>query len=233
MIKEEYAVTSIKKECDGVKTLTLTPSSGKIIDFICGQFLTVYMPLSPTAEGKAYSLSRVPNGSTYSITVKDIGEFSHFLCTRIIGDNIIASGPYGYFYSEEESSTLVLIASGIGITPFYSMLCGSIEKHPHRKIHLYYSVKYMKDAIFVEEMSLLQKNNPYFSFFIHVTQEDVFRKGYQRGRISSRSVVEDFGDFYDIEYFVCGSISFVRDLWKGLRACGIKEEKIYTEAFFT
>ena len=35
------------------------------------------------------------------------------------------------------------------------------------------------------------------------------------------------------EYFICGSIPFVGDLWKALRKKGIAEEMICTEAFFS
>ena len=37
----------------------------------------------------------------------------------------------------------------------------------------------------------------------------------------------------DAEFMICGSISSIRDMWKGLRDLGIPEETIYTEAFFS
>jgi ferredoxin-NADP reductase len=50
--------------------------------------------------------------------------------------------------------------------------------------------------------------------------------------MSAEAIVKAVGDAPEQEFFICGSISFVRDMWKGLKLAGIPEENLYTEAFF-
>ena len=52
------------------------------------------------------------------------------------------------------------------------------------------------------------------------------------GRVPIADMLEQLKNLSDTEFFLCGSISFVRDYWRGLKDGGIPEISIYTEAFF-
>ena len=231
--KETYIVVERSEEASGVVTLSLTLSSGGIPSFISGQFVTVYFPMTGTPEGKAYSISSAPHEKVLSITVKAMGEFSNRLCALRLGENISASLPYGYFWSESDKSSLVLIAGGIGITPLRSVIRHALVQTPSRRIKLFYSVKREEDIIFRKEFDRFEKEHGNFSVAYFITRGPHPSPPFLSGRMNSNSIVKSLGSLTTTEFFLCGSVPFVGDLWRGLRASGVPEEAIYTEAFFT
>lgn len=231
-VRRTYSVTKKNIEAGNVTTLHLAPVDDSRPAFISGQFLTVYFPELGISEGKAYSISSAPDEEGFSITVKEIGTFSRRLSIMEVGGTLTASGPYGFFYSEETDSTLVLLAAGIGIAPFRSMICDSLRKDPLRKVALHYSVSKLSDAVFLDTFSRLQKDHPGFTYAVHLTKEAIANPGCEEGRISPSRLTSLYRKDASAEYLICGSISFVRDMWRGLREAGIPEECLYTEAFF-
>lgn len=226
-----YTIQNVKKETANVVTLTLV-YDGNISNFRAGQFITVFFPETGHVEGKSYSISNIISKNSFTITVKGIGVFSNKLIAMTVGDKLSASLPYGYFYTEYDSSSLVLIAGGIGIAPFKAMIEESLVKTLNRKIILFYSNKTIADIIFKNEFDELMKKFPEnFKLNYYFTQESVSGE-IKNGRIPVEDIIEQAKNLSDTEFFLCGSISFVRDYWRGLKDSGIPEISIYTEAFF-
>lgn len=232
-IKEQYVVLEKTVEAPGVSTLTLALANGGIPRFTAGQFITVYFPDTGTAEGKAYSISSDPEEPSLGITVRAIGQFSNRLCALSPRDIITASLPYGYFSSGDENTGLVLIAAGIGITPFRSIIRDAIRKDPKRKIALFYTSRTMADAVFKDEFDAIQAASPNFMVRYFVTREDAVPVDVIKRRMRAKDIFEVCENLDNREFLICGAISFVRDLWRGLHECGVPADAIYTEAFFS
>jgi ferredoxin-NADP reductase len=226
-----YIVEEVIRETENVVTLKLSCKDG-LPSYIPGQFITVFFPETNHLEGKSYSISSAPHEKNMSITVKGVGVFSNALSAKKVGDTITASPPYGYFYSESETSSLVIVTGGIGIAPFRSMIVNSLYKNRERKIILLYANKTKSSIIFRKEFDELEKKFPEsFKVVYYITQEiDV--DGAVHGRIAVTDIVKESVAITESEIFLCGSIAFVRDYWRDLKASGVSEEKIYTEAFF-
>lgn len=205
-----YSVIGKVKETPQTTTLILEPKPV----FIPGQYITIYFPNLGTPEGKPYSISSSPSEKYFSITIKAMGEFSNRLCSLKVGDRIEASQPYGFFFSESKDNDAVLLASGIGVAAFRSMILSNSMK----KIILHYSVKKKEDMLFKEVLKKIYTTH-YF------TQEG-------SARINPQEIVSNLPALNSPEFFICGSIAFVRDMWRGLRDAGVPEETIFTEAFF-
>ena len=226
-----YTVEEVQQETPNAVTLFLSPKVGAV-SYRPGQFITVYFPETGHAEGKSYSISSSPDEKYMALTVKGVGTFSNKLVAMKPGDTISGSRPYGYFYTEEETSSLILVAGGIGSAPFRSMIVDTLYKYPTRKIYLFYSNKTRGDIIFKKEFdALAEKYDDRFFVQQYLTQE-VATDGIKQGRILVRDILEQSQSLLEREFFICGSISFVRDYWKGLKGAGVAEESIYTEAFF-
>lgn len=226
-----FTIKEKNQETHNVVTLKMISGEG-IPKYNSGQYITIYFKDSGVAEGKAYTISSEPTEDTLNITVKGIGEFSNRLCNMEVGNKIEASFPYGYFYTESETSTRIMIAGGIGVAPFRSMIIESLNKYPNRKIVLFYSNKTMNDIIFLDELSKLKKTSDNFIMKTYITKESGNENDIKYERISIGDIEEVTKDMDEKEYFLCGSIAFVRDFWRGLKNAGIKEESIFTEAFF-
>ena len=237
--KKKYTVIGTVTEIPEVTTLYLSCESD-MPKHLSGQFITVYLPELGTPEGKAYSISSAP-GEQMSITVSARGEFSRRLSALTRGDTFFASVPSGYFYSESNNSTLVLLAGGIGIAPFRSMIIDSTKKNPSRSIHLFYSNRTMDTIVFHKTLEELVSAYPSLKVEHFITREENLPGGITSGRMSAKAIMhtleklpEQGGDGdVEREFFICGSISFVRDMWRDLKASGVDEDFLYTEAFFS
>ncbi len=228
---KKYTVLRVVPETPGVVTLQLACTDG-ISLYIPGQFITVYLPELGTPEGKAYSISSAP-GEPLCVTVRARGEFSRRLCALRPGDTFLASEPCGYFYSESTASALVMLAAGIGVAPFRSMILDAVRKNSARTLLLFYSNKTMSDIVFGGLLDTLAAAYPAVRVNHFITKEESLPEGVVRGRITAEAVVHAIEEVPDPEFFICGSISFVRDLWSGLWSAGINEDRLYTEAFFS
>jgi ferredoxin-NADP reductase len=184
------------------------------------------------------------------ITVKGIGEFSHRLCNLCPGDTIEASLPYGYFYCESESNPLVLISGGIGVAPFRSMILSAIEKYPVRSLYLLASYRDMNDILFKDTFAATAQTHPNVKVYYFITRDTLVTKEkkllyspkntmdphfiFERMTSTTLSpIINEIPTRMLAEYFLCGSISFTRDIWRILKSLGISEERISTEAFFS
>jgi ferredoxin-NADP reductase len=226
-----YTVKEKVQETHNVVTLKLSCGDG-LPKYCSGQFITVYFDDTGNAEGKAYTISSAPQEGTLNITVKGVGQFSHRLCAMNDGDTIEASLPYGYFYSESSASSLVMIAGGMGVAPFRSMIMDSVKNNHKRNLVLFTSNKKTEDTIFKNEFEKVQNEKPLFAVHNYVTQEDRVPEQITKGRITIEDIIDRTKNLKDKEFLICGSIPFVRDFWKGLKQAGIPEETVYTEAFF-
>lgn len=230
--KRTYDVVETREEARGVVTLRLL-SGGLRPDFTPGQFITVYFPELHVPEGKAYSISSSPDEPTLAVTVKAMGEFSNRLTRMRAGDSFVGSDPYGFFYSEEKETPLVMLAIGIGVTPFRSLMRQYLFENPAREILLCYGNRTADDIVFAAEWRTLLPRYPNVRVAHFISREPDVASSAQKGRMNAERVLERAPKSERTEYMLCGSISFVRDMWRGLRAGGIGEERIYTEAFFT
>lgn len=226
-----YTVVGSRQEAPGVVTLVLRTEESVPLAFIPGQFITVYFPDTGTPEGKAYSISSAPGDDTFTITVRGIGEFSHRLCALGAGDTVTASLPYGFFAPEYTDSHVIMLAAGIGITPFRSMIEDAAVHTPDRMLTLLHSARNVHDALFAEELKALPLSKLTTQYFL--TRESSNVPGTLHRRMTADDVLPHIQKDTQTEILICGPISFTRDLWRALRARGIPEDTIYTEAFFS
>jgi ring-1,2-phenylacetyl-CoA epoxidase subunit PaaE len=230
--KIKYKVIDKKIEAPQVVTLELSCSSG-LPKYCSGQFIDIYFSDYGTSQGKSYSISSAPCEDTFHITVKAIGEFSNRLFNLEKGDLVIGSLPYGFFYSDLENTHLVMLAGGIGIAPFRAIIMEHLVKDPGRKIYLFYSSRTEDDIIFKDEFDLWRVIYPNLRVKHFITRQKKISSDKQKGRMTAVQVLKEIPVIKDIEFLVCGSIAFVRDMRKDLKEQGIPEEFIYTEAFFS
>lgn len=230
---QTYVVQSTRRESPTTVTLTLSLLGGGVPPHIAGQFITVYFPELDTPEGKAYSISSAPNENDFSITVRGIGAFSNRLCALREGDTLSASLPYGFFYPEGEESDLVLIASGIGITPFRAIVHDALSQNTARNIAIFHTVRTPEDAFFRKEFEALQQTHPSLLLHYFITQEGGAAQNDESRRITVADILEGTREYERPEFLICGSIAFTGDMWKGLKHEGIPQDSLYTEAFFS
>lgn len=223
MEKLTAIVKRVVAEVPGVNTIYFLLQSGCKLEYTAGQYITVFLDCSTTPEGKAYSLSSAPHEKWMSITVKNIGEFSGYLCGLKAGDAFTISRAYGFF-NPRTTRPLVALAAGVGISPIISVLKDEFNSNNNRSAHLYYSNKTSKTIAHKTEL-----DSAPCSVTHHVTAQKTVPVDMRQGRILLDDCVKAGEDAF---YMICGSVQFVRDMWQGLTARGVLPESITTETFF-
>lgn len=194
-----------------------------------GQYITVFFPDSSTPEGKAYSLSSAPHEKWRSITVKKVGEYSGRLHALRAGQTFQISPAYGFF-NPETKKPLVCISAGCGLAPIWSILKDECAKAPARKAHLFYSNKWADEIPFHAELDAHESAHVGVKVYHHITRDEQVPVTMHRGRINLDECLKAVED--EAMYLVCGSVDFVRDMWRGLVDRGIDHNAISTETFF-
>ena len=157
-------IIAIAKETDQCKTFVL--KSSEPLQYKAGQFITFLMEQNGITERRSYSFSSSPDiGEQPSITIKrnDNGIFSRWWIDEAKpGDQLEALHPAGAFTLafQEKPRDIFLTAAGSGITPVYSIIKSALIKEKNSKIHLVYSNSTVSEAIFYEQIKLLEEQYP-------------------------------------------------------------------------
>jgi ferredoxin-NADP reductase len=139
-------------ESPNVVTLTIdTPEP--FPRWIPGQFLRISMRRDEGwSEEHTFTISSAP-GDPVQISVKAIGKFTIPLLTVQPGTEVRIRGPYGTFCKGiEQHPEIIMIAGGIGITPFLSVLKHFSRTGCANRIVLFWASNTLKDIIRREEI---------------------------------------------------------------------------------
>ena len=227
-----WTIADKREEAPNVYTFSLVMDTPRP-NFVAGQYLTVKLPGYNPVEGKAYSISSAPYGKAVTLSVRKIGGFSMEILAKKIGDTMVTTAPYGFFYPEpEDSDTLIFLAGGIGITPCISIIDQLSHDKDPRSLHLFYSNQTAADIVFHERLLELANQNKNFAYHSYITRQEQVPAPHHQGRINVSDVLEKISRGKSATFFICGGMHFTGDLWKALRANGVKPENIYTEGFF-
>lgn len=221
-------VTLREEQTPDIVTIYFTLQDGTILHYTAGQYITVFFDHTTTREGKAYSLSSSPQEPVMSITVKKIGEFSGLLHALGVGDRFSISQAYGFF-NPLTDKPLICIGAGCGVAPIWSVLKDELLKNSERTAHFFYSNKTIRDIAFYPELIAQQITHPGLSIHLRVTRQPDLPVHIRPGRINLDQCTNISPDAM---YLVCGSVTFVTDMWRGLKERGISPLHISTETFF-
>lgn len=230
--KREFVLVNKKDEAENIVSLFFKPVDNLEYKFIPGQYVNI-KPSSISLHGKSYTISSIPGEEYVCLTIKRKGEVSSAIIDLEGGEKLFFDGPYGYFYPEKNSGDLVMLAGGIGVTTFYSIIKDRLKSNIRNNITVFYSNKTLKSTPFLNELKNLEKNNLSLKVINILTQENTKNPLIQEySRINEKILKKYLGLLENKNYYICGSIQFVNAMWKLLKEAGVSEELIFTESFY-
>lgn len=228
-----FEVTAVVRETADVRTVRLEPvDGGPLPEHRPGQ----HIALSDQDSGLAgtYSLigpARASRG--YEVSVRRVpgGRFSHLVHdTFAPGRRVHATAPAGGFAVPVDLPLpVVLVAAGIGITPFLSYLETAAERGSTApEIVLHYGNRDATTHAFRDRIAELAQRIPQLRVVDHYSR--AAPDGVRHGRITAHDIdpelVRDRARFY-----LCGPESMLNDLVAGLLARGVPRFAVFTERF--
>lgn len=209
----------VSRQVSAKDTVTLLLAPNKYVQKPqAGQHLMVGAEVQGVRIARSYSSSSIPNRpNLLSITVKQVsgGKLSQWLCQQAkVGDVLFLGQPFGEFTWPEQHNAVMLLAAGSGITPMISLLRQHVTQKSHSKqpVQLHYWVSEREQACFVDELLALQKIQPQFSFYLHLTRQASQHAHEQQGRIDSNQLFNELAqsaELANMHVLACGSAGFV------------------------
>jgi len=185
---------------------------------------------------RSYSIASAPEDGYLVLTVGSVpdGEVSPYLAGELRpGDELELRGPVGGYFVWDDSirEPVLLVAGGLGIVPFRSMLRHRQAARGDVAVRLLYSARSLEDVIYREELMRLAAYDEVDIRFALTRQWPRTWHGHS-GRIDSRLLSEVSWSAVDRpRVFICGPTPFVETAASTLAAQGQPPDRIKTERF--
>jgi len=207
--------------------------------FKAGQYLdmTLLDPSETDSEGnvRSFSIASAPHEETLMVAtrMRDTA-FKRALRTMPLGSTVKIEGPSGDLILQNDSArTAVLLAGGIGITPFRSIVhWAAREKLPNR-IVLFYSNRRPEDAPFLADLQSLARDNPKFKLIACMTEMEKSLRPWngETGLINQEMLIRHLKATEAPIYYIAGPPAMVKGLHEALNKAGINDNDIRAEEF--
>ncbi|KXV14781.1 nitric oxide dioxygenase [Caballeronia megalochromosomata] len=241
-----FVVKDKQPESSVITSFVLEPADGQpVINFEPGQYVSIAVdvPTLQLQQIRQYSLSDMPNGHSYRISVKreegdgtrPAGYVSSLLHEELkVGDEVKIAAPYGTFHIDVNAKTpIVLISGGVGLTPMVSMLKRAIQ-NPDRQVVFVHGARNSAVHAMRDRLRQAAATYPNFTAVIYYDLPlpgDVPGKDYDRPGFINLSDLRDMILLPAADYYICGPIPFMRAQHDALKALDIRESKIHYEVF--
>lgn len=214
--------------------------------FKAGQFLdiTLLNPPETDAEGntRGFSISSAPYEPNIMVTtrLRDTA-FKRVLKSMALDSEVKIEGPFGNLTLHNIATRpAVLLAGGIGITPFRSIVMNAARKKLPHRIFLFYSNRRPEGAAFLEELQALEQQNPNYKLVATMTGTEKSTRAW-KGEVGliNHQLLDRYlkpaasPEWYSAApiYYIAGPPQMVRDLQTMLTSAGVDSDDIRIEEF--
>ncbi|WP_409180242.1 molybdopterin-dependent oxidoreductase [Amycolatopsis sp. VS8301801F10] len=233
--QREFVVKRAEFETEDIRSVLLEPADGRSVpEFRAGQHITVAWPDAP-GLARSYSLTgpaNAPDGG-YAIAVRRVpgGQFSPAVHDRLRpGTRLLVTAPSGGFaLPTVHPRPIVLLAAGIGITPFLSCL-ESLDPASAPEIVLHHGSRDRSRHAFRERLGALAARLPSVRIVNHYSRPGPEEPHDFTGRISADRVDADLIR-RRARFYLCGPESMLDELTAGLVERGVPRFDLFTEKF--
>jgi predicted ferric reductase len=220
----DLRVTEVVREAPGVVSLRI---GGRRLDRLGARpgqfFLWRFLTNGFWYTTHPFSLSEAPNGASFRITVKVLGDHTARLGEIPVGTRVLAEGPFGVFTAERgRTRRALLIAGGIGITPVRALL-----ERVEGDVVVLYRVVSADDIVFADELDLIAAGRGARIECVvgdHTSPEarDLLSPGHLKSLVP---------DLAGRDVYVCGPPGMVDRLVPSLRQAGVPRRQLHVERF--
>lgn len=233
-LRHRLVVTEVRRESPTVTTVVMRGHALHRLPVRAGQYFHWRFLNGPGASrAHPYSLSAAPDGRTLRITARHLGGESPALSRLRPGTRVLVEGPYGRLHEGVRGCRKVLLmASGIGITPLRSLL-ESMDVAPG-DLTLVYRARSDDDLVLSQELTALAASRQ-ARFFTVTGPRIPGRRSWlprQAAHLDDVTALRQLvPDVAAHDVFVCGSPGWMDAVLRAVRSAGVPRTQIHLERF--
>ncbi len=208
------------------------------MNFLPGQYMewTLSHP-EPDSRGnrRYFTLASAPSENLIKLGIKFADKPSTYKSSLLAmkkGDEIIAAQLEGDFVlPANRNQKTVLIAGGVGITPFRSMLKYLLDTHQRRPITILYAAHSQDDIIYKDVLTRAEQELGIKTIYLVSNERDKTKPSASRARQNDLVIQQNVPNLRFCLYYLSGSRSMVEGYKESLLRLGVPSSQIKTDFF--
>lgn len=235
--KRAFKIVEKNVESDLVTSFVFAPvDMGPVIDYKPGQYIGVEVANEsfPYTEIRQYSLSNIPNGKDYRISVKkellpQPGLVSNYLHDQLsIGDIIDLYAPAGDFFFANKNKPVVLVSAGVGVTPMQAMLEYKASIGYQQPVYYLHACENEQQHSFKERTNDICQSLNWHAHTWYNEELDSSTGNIHKGLMNFSAV--DL-PLEDADFYLCGPVGFMKYAKQSLTDLGVEPDRVHYEVF--
>jgi predicted ferric reductase len=220
----DLRVTEVIEEAPGVVSLRIGGRDLERLGAKAGQFFFWrFFTSGFWYTQHPFSLSEAPNGDSFRITVKNLGDHSSKFGRIPVGTRVFAEGPFGVFTGESRvGNNALLIAGGIGITPVRSLL-----EQMDGDLVVLYRVVTAEEIVFSDELNRIAAERDARVHYVvgdHSTEQGP-------DLLSPTHLKQLVPDIAERDVYICGPPGLINNIIPKLRLADVPRHHLHVERF--
>lgn len=177
-----------------------------------------------TVEGKkwrAFSVASIQEEGVMMLgtrTGKTVSSYKKELISMKQGEKVAVQGPFGWFKLLDNTTPIVLIANGVGVTPIRAIV-KKLENDVNRNVEIVYASN--GNYLFGEDIEAIAEKN--IKMNLYKTQE----VGETQEKIAD--LAKKYGS--DAYYYISGSQNAIKSIKSKLQENGVKGNRMINDPF--
>ena|SRR3989344_1099642 len=245
----------VRKQEEAKDTKSFYFKTEKKVIWLPGQYFYFTIPILSTSDSRGptrhFTISLSPTeGALIRLTTRIRNEsgFKQTLDSLKMESEIEGEGPNGTFILDEnETGNHLLIAGGIGITPFRTFIKYNIDKQSlanpigkkldNSKIYLIYSNSTPEEIVFRSELESWSENYENIKVAMTISKPEESKEKWTglTGRIDENLIKKQIKnwelDIKNLTFWLCGPPSMVEAMERLLGTLKITSDKVRSEKF--
>jgi len=191
------------------------------------------------SEPHPFTIACAPQDEILLFTIKKAGTFTASISDLRPGTEVKVEGPFGVFCRDiEKRAEIALIAGGIGITPFLSVIRRMRNIRAKNTVNLFWTNKTIEDLFAAHELNETTRGlncKVIYTISREKDAEKYFQNDYPRvlflsGHIT-REVLAEHLQLPDTSFYLCGPPRMQESILNELEACGVDPDSVNREQF--
>jgi ferredoxin-NADP reductase len=162
MEKGMARVVKVVKDNQDIATISFEGFDESFKSRRAGSFLSLKLMIDGQwSKAHPFTISCAPEDPILAATIKKAGPFTQRAHELQPGDEVMVAGPFGVFCKDIDTlDNIVLIAGGVGVTPFLSVLSHFRIAGLKKNVLLIWSNRTLDDTIALDELKEITRAIP-------------------------------------------------------------------------